>query len=47
MKGFLNFEDIRAAYTAGFSLQECENIVKEYGIDGKIYLEGFGRMLLP
>ena len=21
--------------------------MKEYGIDGKIYLEGFGRMLLP
>lgn len=46
-KGFLNFEDIRTAYTTGFSMQECEKIVKEFGVDGKIGVEGFARMLLP
>ena len=46
-KGYLTFEDIRSAYTTGFSMQECENVFKEFGADGKIYVEGFARMLLP
>ena len=46
-KDYLLYEDLRAAYRTGFSMQECENLIKEYGVDGKLYIDGFTRMILP
>jgi hypothetical protein len=28
-------------------MQECEKIVKDFGLDGKVYIDGFAKMLLP
>ena len=46
-KGYLNFEDLRKSYKAGFTADELEKLLKEYGEDNKIYLRGICKLMLP
>lgn len=46
-KGYLNFEDIRKAYRIGFTADDIEKMLKDYGKNGRITLGGLCKMLLP
>ena len=46
-KGYLNFDDLRKAYKHGFTADQLEEVVREYGEEKKIKLGGLCKMLLP
>ncbi len=46
-KGYLVFEDMRKAYRQGFTANELENLLTQYGDGEKIELHGLCKMLLP
>ena len=40
-------EDLKQAYGTGFTIKEMEDMVRDYGKNGKIYKDQFIAMTLP
>ena len=46
-KGYLTLEDLKMAYTTGFSIKELEDMMARFGKGGKILKPEFIKMTLP